>query len=62
MVSSVFADIVVEVISCSDEVNRTRGRPEGDLLIMGSLHPDYAAHNSTFHELHAAAEEDTGGA
>ena len=37
--------------------NRTRFLPERDLLIMGALHHDHAAHHSTVHQLHASAEE-----
>ena len=36
---------------------RTGFLPTGDLLIMGSLHHDYAPDNGTVHELHATAEE-----
>jgi len=36
---------------------RTRFLPAGDLLLMGALHHDYAAHCGSLHKLHAAAEE-----
>jgi hypothetical protein len=35
------------------------GWTERDIHIMGAVHYDHAPHNSTLHELHAPAEEDT---
>jgi hypothetical protein len=40
---------------------RTRGGPEGDIHIMGPVHPDYAPYNSALHELHTTHTEDPGG-
>jgi hypothetical protein len=40
---------------------RTRGGPEGDIHIMGPVHPDHAAHNRPLHELHTPHTQDTGG-
>ena len=39
---------------------RARGGAEGDILIMGIVHINNAAHCRPFHQLHAAAQEDTG--
>jgi hypothetical protein len=36
---------------------RTRFIPDGDLLLMGALHHDHAAHCSPLHKLYAPAEE-----
>lgn len=53
----------LSIIALTDSVNnRARGRPERNLLVMGPLHSDHAAHNGAVYELYAAAEEDTSGA
>ena len=38
---------------------RTRGRPKGDLLFVGALHPHHAPHSRPFRKLPVTAQEDT---
>lgn len=36
------------------------GRPEGNIHIVGFIHPYHAPHNCPVHELYASAKENTG--
>ena len=44
---------------CSPSIRACGSWPKRDILIMGTFHPDHAAHNGLVHKLHAATKEDT---
>ena len=47
------------VICLTARLDRARGWPEGNILIMGIVHPDHAAYTRTFCQLSATTQEDT---